>query len=189
MSTQFPGTHSVQIYERDADLVTSVGAMLASSLSFGDSVLVVATPEHREQIARELESLGIDVQACTRQRCYVALDAAEVMSSVMRQGQPDRELFDRSFGNVLKEVRQHARNQNRGLTVYGECVSILWNEGRKQAALALERFWQDMFRDDHTFHLHCAYPSAVFSDTAEVHLVHDLHSRVFLDCHSGTSAA
>src|SRR5581483_11522860 len=105
MSTQFPGTHSVQIYERDADLVTSVGAMLASSLSFGDSVLVVATPEHREQIARELERLGIDVPACTGQRCYGALDAAEVMSFVTPQGHPDRELFDRKFGNIRKEVR------------------------------------------------------------------------------------
>src|SRR5581483_10518873 len=117
MSTQFPGTHSVQIYEPDADLVSSVGAMLASSLFFGDSVLVVATPEHREQIARELESLGISVQACTEQRRYLALDAEEVMSSVMRQAQPDRELFDSNFGKVLNEVRQHARNQNRGLTV------------------------------------------------------------------------
>ncbi len=189
MSTQFPGTHSVQIYERDADLVTSVGSMLASSLSFGDSVLVVATPEHREQIARELERLGIDVETCTEQRRYVALDAVEVMTSVMRQGQPDPDLFDSNFAKTLKKVRQHARNQNRGLTVYGECVALLWNERRKQAALTLERFWQDVFRGDHTFHLHCAYPSSVFSDAAEVRLIHDLHSHVFQDCHSGTSAA
>jgi hypothetical protein len=179
MSTQFPGTHSVQIYERDADLVTSVGGMLASSLSFGDSTLVVATREHREMIARELEKLGIDVQACTHQRRYVALDATEVMSSVMREGIPERELFDTNFGSVLKEVRQHARNRNRGLTVYGECVALLWNEGRKQAALTLEEFWQDVFREDRTFHLHCAYPSSVFSDSSEIRRVHDLHTHSF----------
>ncbi len=189
MSTQFPGTHSVQIYERDADLVTSVGAMLASSLSFGDSTLIVATPEHREQIARELESLGIDLQGCLSQGRYVALDAREVMSSVMRQGQPDRELFDSNFGSVLEKVREHARNQNRGLTVYGECVALLWNEGRKEAALRLEEFWQDVFRDDHTFHLHCAYPSSVFADGTEIRRVHDLHSHVFGNFPSETSVA
>jgi KaiC/GvpD/RAD55 family RecA-like ATPase len=179
MSTQFPGTHSVQIYERDADLVTSVGGMLASSLSFGDSTLVVATREHRERIACELESLGIDVQACIEEKRYVALDAVEVMSSVMREGLPERELFDTNFGSVLEQVRQHAQNHNRGLTVYGECVALLWDQGRKQAALSLEEFWQDMFREDSTFHLHCAYPSSVFTDSSEISLVHNLHTHRF----------
>jgi len=189
MSTQFPGTHSVQIYERDADLVTSVGGMLASSLSFGDSALVVATHEHRERITHELKNLGIDVHACIEQGRYVALDAAEVMASVMREGLPERELFDTNFGSVLKEVRQHARNQNRGLTVYGECVALLWDEGRKQAALTLEEFWQDVFREDHTFHLHCAYPSSVFSDSSELRLIHDLHTHKFHSSSPEESAA
>ena len=41
MSTQFPGVHSVQFYDCDGNLIKSVGAMLAASLSFGDRTLVV----------------------------------------------------------------------------------------------------------------------------------------------------
>jgi len=52
MSTQFPGVHSVEIYDRDRDLIKSVTTMVATSLSFGDSALIVATPEHRDQLAR-----------------------------------------------------------------------------------------------------------------------------------------
>jgi hypothetical protein len=120
---------------------------------------------------------------------YVALDAGEVMSSLMRDGMPDRELFEANFGRTVKEVRQRAHNQNRGLTIYGECVGLLWNEGRKEAALKLEQFWGDVFRNDPTFHLHCGYPASVFADRAEIRLVHDLHSHVFQHSPSQMSAA
>ncbi len=41
----------------------------------------------------------------------------------MCSGQPDRKPFDTNFCSMLRKVRQRANNQNRGLTVYGECVS------------------------------------------------------------------
>jgi KaiC/GvpD/RAD55 family RecA-like ATPase len=179
MSTQFPGVHSVEIYDRDGDLIKSVTTMVATSLSFGDSALIVATPEHREQLARELTSSGIDLDRCIQEGRYIALDAEAVMNSVMRDGHPDRQLFTQNFCSVLAGARKVAQNRNRGLTVYGECVALLWKDGRKEAALALERFWQDVFQqDDATFHLHCAYPRAVFADDVEIQSVHDTHSHV-----------
>ena len=188
MSTQFPGTHSVQVYERDSDLIKSVAAMLAASLAFGDSALVVATPEHRDQLARELGTLAVDLSRCAAEGRYVALDAAQVLSSVLRNGVPDRGLFDANFGNLREQARQHASNHNHGLTVYGECVALLWDHGEKQAALMLEAFWDDVFSDDRSFHLHCAYPSSVFADESELRQIQGLHSRLFSHSLSQSSA-
>lgn len=188
MSTQFPGVHSVQFYERDSDLIKSVAAMLAASLSFGDAALVVATPEHRHQIAHELETHGIDVSGSARDGRYVPLDAEQVLSSITRNGHPDRELFDANFGSAVSDVRQHSQNRNRGLTVYGECVAILYHAGQKEDALTIERFWQDVFRDDRTLHLHCGYPRSAFADPAEMRLVEELHSQVFQHSLSQSSA-
>jgi hypothetical protein len=178
MSTQFPGVHSVKIYEDDGELIKSLGALVATSLSFGDSALIVATPEHHAELARELAACGIPLDECAQEGRYIALDAEEVMNSLMRDGYPDRNLFDQNFCSVLSSARDRARNKNRGLTIYGECVALLWKEGRKDAALELERFWQDVFQDDPTFHLHCAYPRAVFADDSEIQSVEETHSHV-----------
>jgi MEDS: MEthanogen/methylotroph, DcmR Sensory domain len=178
MSTQFPGVHSVEIYEEDGELIKSVGAIVATSLSLGDSALIVATPEHRAELARELTASGIPVDYCAQEGRYIALDAEEVMNSIMLDGYPDRNLFEKNFFSVLSSARERARNRNRGLTIYGECVALLWKEGRKEAALELERFWQDVFRDEPPFHLHCAYPRAVFADALEIQSVCDTHSHV-----------
>ena len=153
--------------------------MPATSISFGDSALVVATPAHRREIARELETAGIKLADCQEQGRYLARDAAQVLSSIMREGAVDRELFDINFGAELKKMRQHAQNRNQGLTVYGECVALLWEQGQKLAALTIEQVWQDIFRDDRTFHLHCAYPTSVFADPSEIRMIHNLHSHVF----------
>ncbi len=190
MSTHFPGVHSVQFYKRDGELIECVSAMLAASISFGDAALVVATPEHRQMFARELQSLGIEVSRLAEEGSYIALDASQVSLSVMRNGLPDRDLFDANFGGVLTEARRHARNRNRGLTIYGECVALLWQDGKKEAALTLERFWHDVFREDRSLHLHCAYPTSVFVNEMEKRQVQALHSQILQhDCLSPGSAA
>jgi hypothetical protein len=178
MSTQFPGVHSVEIYDHDGDLIRSVTSMVATSLSLGDSALIVATPEHRDLLRRELTSFGVDLGRHIQEGRYIALDAEEVMNAVMLDGSPDRGLFNEVFDKAVSDARNHAQNQNRGLTIYGECVALLWRDGRKDAALALERFWQDKFRDNPSFHLHCAYPRAVFEESAEIPLVYHTHSHV-----------
>lgn len=190
MSTHFPGVHSVQFYERDGELIKSVSAMLAASISFGDAALVVATPEHRQTFKRELESMGIEVSRLAEEGSYIELDASQVSLSVMCDGLPDRDLFDANFGRVLTEARQHARNTNRGLTIYGECVALLWHDGQKEAALMLERFWHDVFREDRSLHLHCGYPASVFANETEKRQVQALHSQILQhDCFSQGSAA
>jgi hypothetical protein len=178
MSTQFSGVHSVEIYDADRDLIKSVSAIVMTSLSLGDSVLVVATPEHRDQFAQELVSYGFDLDRCTRDGRYITQDAEAVMKAVMRDGHPDRIVFDDIFGKAISGARVRARNQNRGLTIYGECVALLWEDGRKEAALELERFWEELFQDDPPIHLHCAYPRSVFAEPLEIDSVQKLHSHV-----------
>jgi hypothetical protein len=179
MSTQFPGVHSVQIYANDSCLVESVGALLATSLALGDSVLLVATSGHRDEIAAALLALRVDLPPLIEDGRYTTLDAREVMDSIMRDGMPDRCLFETGFLSMLDRLRDCAHNLNRGITVYGECVALLWEEGRKEAALQLERLWCDVFERDDSFHLHCAYPRAVFGDDLEIEAVKKAHTHVF----------
>ena len=167
----------MQVYENDVDLITRLCAIVVTSIRLGDAILIVATAEHRDQLVNKLEKSGIDIRAAVRDGRYVMMEAAELLSLFMRDGYPDAELFRASVGTLVTKARAQAKSTNQGLTVFGEMVAVLWNNGQKEAALALERIWNAALADS-TFHLHCAYPRAVFSDTGEFRSVCEVHSHV-----------
>ncbi len=177
MITPFPVVHSVQIYDSDADLITRLGAIVSSSLRIGDSALVVATPEHREQLVDHLQQTGINVRSCVREGRYTMLDAREALSTFLRDGHPDRRLFWLTVGNATDSVRQGAVAAKRRLTVFGEMVALLWADGLKKAALELEELWNEALRE-RAFHLHCSYPRQVFASHREVAAVCGVHSHI-----------
>ncbi len=54
-----PSEHLVQFYEADpAAWAKGVGRYLADGLKQGEAVLVIATPEHKRAIVRQLNALG-----------------------------------------------------------------------------------------------------------------------------------
>lgn len=177
MATQFPAVHSVHIYDNDTDLITRLGAIVASSLRLGSSALVVATPEHRTQLVDHLREAGIQVRSCVREGRYTMLDAREALSMFLRDGQPDAKLFHRTVGNTVDLLRQRATAAKMNLTVFGEMVSLLWGDGRKDAALELEGLWNATLQHS-TFHLHCGYPREILASEFDVANVCDAHSHV-----------
>src|SRR3569832_2195589 len=177
MSTQFPAVHSVHIYEDDNELITRLCAIMSTSLRLGDSVLISATPEHRDQLVQQLEDAGTDVRQAVRESRYTMFDAGEMMSTFMRNDWPDSHLFEQKVGGLLSSARNHARSQKQGLTVFGEMVAVLWQEGNKEAALELERLWNCALHDSGC-HLHCAYPREIVGHSIGIHAIHEAHSHV-----------
>ena len=169
--------HSVHFYDDDHALIQRLQSIFASSLRAGHSVLLVATEEHRQQLAVSLKRLGID--STTLKDRYRAFDAHEVLSKFMFNDMPDPQLFLSSVGKLVCSERQAAADHGTSLTVFGEMVAILWNEGNKSGALALERLWNDLLHD-RAFHLHCAYPRRILVDDSELTIqsICDEHSSV-----------
>jgi len=171
-----PSIHSVHIYESSSALITRLCGVVSSSLRVGDAVLVVATAEHRSQLIREVEICGVDIRAHAREGLYTMVDAEELLATFMVNGMPDRDMFEASVGSMLRQAHKSARGSHQGLTVFGEMVAVLWDAGKKDAALQLEALWNDA-QLNHSFHLHCAYPRAGFINGDEA-LVCNMHSHV-----------
>jgi hypothetical protein len=177
MSNQRPIVHSVHIYSDDNGLISRLCGIFASSLRMGDSALVIATPEHREQLVKSLGDVGINLRSCAREGRYTMLDARELLAQFMQHGMPDARLFSASVGNVLASAHQRARSRNKRVTAFGEMVAVLWENGEKEAALRLEDLWNAALRE-HSFHLHCAYPRCIFDNVGDIDSVHSMHTHV-----------
>lgn len=170
--------HSVHFYDNHKALVDRLCGIASSGLNIGNTILIVATADHRDQLIQALEENGIDVQAHITEGRFVLCDAEEMLSQFMVQGLPDPTLFLASVGRLLLNSKKTARSKEQGLVVFGEMVAVLWSQGNQAGAMAVERLWNDLL-NERAFHLHCAYPRAFFSqDEAGMINICDSHSHV-----------
>lgn len=170
--------HSVHFYDSHDSLVDRLCGIISSGLLIGNSVFIVCTDEHREQLVKSLERLEIDVRKHARQGRFAIYNATEMLAMFMVNGSPDPDLFNRSVGKLVGDAKGLARSKDRGLTVFGEMVAVLWESGNKAAALVLEGLWNRTLKEK-VFHLHCAYPAWLFDrDKTELHDICQFHSHV-----------
>ena len=148
--------HQVQFYEEDAFLIDELSDFIGAGLEGGQAGIVIATQAHRADLAERLSARGASAHVSDR---YVALDAAETLSTFMVDGWPDEQRFARVMKNLL---RRTAQNGNRQVLAFGEMVALLWAEGKHEAAIRLEELWNDLAKTE-SFSLLCAYPIQDFS--------------------------
>ena len=139
----------------------SLSRFIGSALGAGDAAIVIATPEHRAQLASRLAARGLDIERSVEHGRYVALDAAETLSQFLVNGWPDESAFVELMGGVISRAKVAAEKEHGRLALFGEMVALLWAEGKIQAALRLEELWNQIAQS-HSFSLVCAYPLSRF---------------------------
>ena len=165
------GGHVVQLYTDDSFLLDVLRRFVGSALAAGDAVVVIATKDHREGLARLLKGRGVDPAKAINQGRCVLLDAHETLSRFMVNGSIDENRFIEIVGKVLTQVRSASDSADSRIAVFGELVALLWAEGNHHAALRVDELWNNLARD-HSFSLLCAYPITGFN--------HERHIEPFL---------
>lgn len=164
--------HVIDIYASDAALLDRVSQFLADALTTGGAALVVATAEHRRDLASALQELPLaDLRAAGR---LIELDASETLASFSPAGDPDPIGFRRSLEPLVSGLASHGGKVH----VYGEMVALLWERGRIAGVVELETCWNELGASV-PFSLYCSYPSAVTGDTEHaesLELVCGLHT-------------
>ncbi|HVQ37378.1 MAG TPA: ATP-binding protein, partial [Pyrinomonadaceae bacterium] len=164
--------HFVQFYETDGFLLNSLSGFIGTGINAGHSVVVIATPEHREGLDELLLTSGFDLADVKASGRYLSLDAAETLSKFMVEGSPDPVAFHQLMGSIIGRVT----DGRTSVRAFGEMVALLWAEGNHAGAIRLEELWNDL-QKAHTFSLFCAYP------------MHGLGGEQFIESHNGLCTA
>jgi signal transduction histidine kinase len=151
--------HLVQYYEKEGFLYDRVTDFMSDGLRGSDAAVLIATRAHRDGVESRLRRKGVDLPQLTAGGRYHALDAQDTLSRVMVDGAPDPHRFADTIGPVIRT----ARGGDRRVLAFGEMVSLLWAEGKRDAAIRLEELWNDLARRE-TFALLCAYPISDFDE-------------------------
>lgn len=180
MSSRSGAIHSVYFYGSDEALIQRLRGIVVSSVDVGNSVLIVATRDHREKLVAALEGEGVNVSGLELERRIILQDAQGLLGRILVNGSPSRTAFADVIGDLICTLRQSTWSPDRGVTVFGEMVALLCEQGEMANALELETLWNEMLDDD-SFHLHCAYARRIFTGTSDAALfraICESHSHV-----------
>ncbi|HEX4230233.1 MAG TPA: MEDS domain-containing protein [Bryobacteraceae bacterium] len=148
--------HFVQLYQRDDTraLLGSVSLYISEGLKRGESAVAIATAGHRENLAKEMNRLGVNTASAISEGRLVCLDAQETMSRIMVSGRPNWDKFDAEMSATFGRLRRE--DGQATFRAYGEMVDLLWSARRFAAAIRLEQFWNKLLAR-WSFSLYCAY--------------------------------
>ena len=174
--------HEVQFYSDDALLLDTFARFIAVALKSGRAAIVAVTESHRDGLVSRLKEHGLDVDATTQQGTYIQLDIDKTFSTFMVNDMPDATRFFQIVGGLIEAAAKAARQPHHGVVLCGEGTSVLWAEGKADAAIRLEQLWNEVGKtsgvdilcgyalssfhgeeDEHVFQSICAEHSAVDS--------------------------
>jgi hypothetical protein len=145
--------HFAQLHRDERGLTESVNLFVATGLRRGNSVVVIATPEHTALFRNRMREDELDPTRLEESGQLEMLDAHACLSGFMRDGMPSWDEFRQTIGTVLERVRAFGRGTTRA---YGEMVNVLWQDGKPEAAIRLEEYWNELARL-YPFSLFCSY--------------------------------
>ena len=159
-----PG-HMVQFYDDETFLVAAVAEFLAGGLAGGQSLIVIATSDHRRDFALRLQARGFNLDRAAAEGRLTMLDAREMLATFMVDSMPDAERFMARIGSAVATCS--SASERPCIRAYGEMVDLLWKDGNVAAAVRLEELWNEL-AGRHAFSLLCAYSMSNF-DRAHHH--------------------
>lgn len=159
------GNHVVAYYDNDSSLVQSVCDFLRAGTEAGETCIVIARSEIITKLYREYSSTSGFSHTLSNEK-HLVFRAETFLDDFMVHGMPNRAKFFKTIKGLLDE----ADNKGKPVRAYGDMVALLWEQGNKKGAMALEELWNEATRTYH-FSRYCAYPHTDFQD-------HDAHAQI-----------
>jgi len=162
-------SHGVEFYPDDAGFVTGFTRFVEAALESGNAVIVVATDSHRKSLLQRLREHGVDIVAAVEQGRYVSVDVVETLSTFMVNDRPDRARFLKVASSLVAAAAKASRGDRPRVAACGECAPALWEQGKADAAVEVEHFWDEIAKSCDVDIL-CGYVLSSFQREQESHI-------------------
>lgn len=155
--------HAVQFHSGEGILLDSLSRFISTALEAGDSCLVFVTQAHLGGLVARLKALGVDRERVVKEGRYFSMEAFRVLAQFIVAGRPDKARFDEFISKFVPPLKAAAEGKPQRVAIVGELAGLLWAEGKAEAAIELEHFWNEVATQG-SCRVRCFYPIASFSD-------------------------
>ena len=153
--------HEAVFYSDDSCLLDAVTRFVGTALKVGNAAIVLATESHRDRLLSRLQTYGLDIGTAVVEGRYMALDAADTLSTFIVDGMPDPVRFVKAFGDLIVAVAKATNREHSRVAVFGECVHLLWAQGNAEAAIQMEKLGNQLTQS-YNVDILCGYPLSSF---------------------------
>ena len=165
LSTVAGSRHTVQFHGNDSHYLDEVSQLVGATLRSGEQVVLVTTEATRNGVAQRLQAQQMNLALLAEREQYIAQDSTLALSQVVHDGRPDRQRLAEII-HGLDQLRLALPNGPRGrLTIFGDMTVSLCRSGNFEAALELERIWDELTQALPFFTV-CSYPIECFEHPA-----------------------
>ena len=182
--------HAVLFHANDSHYLDEVSQLAAVTLRSGEQVVLVTNEATRTGVAQRLLARKIDLAMLAEQGQYVAQDSTLALSHVMHEGRLNRERVAEMIHD-LDLLRLAVANRPRSrLTIVGDMSACLCGKGDFEAALELERTWDELTHALPFFTI-CTYPIECFENSEALNLLSNVcaaHSAITSGASRGARA-
>ncbi len=131
-----PGSHFLQIYDRDEFLAAGVGHFVAEGMQRGEAVLLSGTRSHLAALRARFAQLDLDVDAAQRCGQLTFGNVEDVLASLTASGPLRKEDFSTLIDSVLEATR--GRAPWTGVRWWAEFANTVHAAGDEACALRIE---------------------------------------------------
>ena len=150
-------THAVQFHGDDTSWLDAATNLLSTALHRGDIVATALLESNREALGHRINARGWNLADLRARGRYVAVDAEEAATQVLRAGRPHPDSIAEMVAALEKARTNSAAGSRAHLTIVGEIAVLLCRGGNPEAALELERLWDELTRSLPILTI-CTYP-------------------------------
>lgn len=140
-----PGDHIVQLYQDDVFHAEAVSQFALEGVIKGESVILVATPDHWTNIAAQLRTKGVDPDQLKERGQLSVFDALDTLPKVMSGAMPDEAVFTALGRGAVEKARCEGRFPQ--VRWWGEMVGVLHEQGLPAASERMDRLFDDLTID------------------------------------------
>jgi len=155
-SNEISRWHEVAFYPDDASFEDGIAQFANSVLKDGSAVIVMATKLHRAGILRRLEEGSVDISAAIERGTFFEADSVRTLSICMVDEMPDEARVVKVATDLIAQVAKTEQQKRRRIALCGELSPVLLAEGKTEAALQVERHFDDIAKS-HGLDVLCGY--------------------------------
>jgi hypothetical protein len=111
----------------------------------------------------------VDITAGIEQGRYIALDAADTLSTFMVNGVLESARFVESLGKLILKVANAAKGEHPRVALFGEGADLLWRQGNAEAAIQNEKLCNQLTQR-YDVDILCGYSLDSFQGGTDTHM-------------------
>ena len=138
--------HIVQLYQDDEFYGEAISHFAAEGIVRGESIILVATKPHWQNVSRRLEGKGFEVAELFRRGQLTLLDADDTLPKFMVGNHPDGSIFKPLAKQTIAKAR--AGGAYPRVRWWGEMVNVLYVDGNARGSNRLEQLFDEVAHEE-----------------------------------------